>query len=584
VDVIRRIPRDVRPAWLFCGGGVLVTGMYFLLQRGGTAQSVLYDVIGVTSALAIAAGVRLNRPASPLPWLLFALGNLLFAVADILFNIFVDPATPSSADYFYLAGYVFLVAGLVLLLVHAGGHHRVPALGEALIVTLAFALFQWVFLMAPLVRGEGSVAHRAVLAAYPAADTLLLAGLAGFFVTAAWRTVSFQLLVGSLAALLIADEVYGLDRNAYSNGSWIDGLWLLSYVLWATAALHPSMRELSEPRRVRRARVSRWRIGLLVAALLTAPTVLLVQWIRGAPLEVPAVVAAAALISGIVMLRLSGILRALERLRLRERAARGEALAAQAALAERNIRLVEADQLKDEFVALISHDLRTPLTSIMGYIELALDPDEEAPLGDEHRGYLEIVSRNSERLLHLVDDLLFVARVRSGKLVLNLNEFDLGELAAEAVQAARPNAERAGLTISLETNGPTLVEADHARLLTLLENLISNAIKFTPHEGSINVRAFGSASGATLEVSDTGIGLAPGEAELVFDRFFRSRNAMERQISGTGLGLFIARSIVEAHGGKISAANRDGGGTTFRIELPLRAGPQPASDTAELVA
>jgi signal transduction histidine kinase len=582
VDVIRRISRDVRPAWLFCGSGVVLIGVYFLLATGGTGQSVLYDVIGVTSALAIAAGVRLNRPASPLPWLLFALGNLLFAGADILFNIFVDPATPSSADYFYLAGYVFLVAGLVLLLVHAGGHHRVPALGEALIVTLAFALFQWVFLMAPLVRGEGSVAHRAVLTSYPAADTLLLAGLAGFFVTAAWRTVSFQLLVGSLAALLVADEIYGL--GSYSSGSWIDGMWLLSYVLWATAALHPSMRELSEPRRVRRARVSRWRIGLLVAALLTAPTVLLVQWIRDAPLEVPAVVSAAALISGIVMLRLSGILRALERLRLRERAARGEALAAQAALAERNIRLVEADQLKDEFVALISHDLRTPLTSIMGYIELALESDGETQLDDEHRGYLEIVSRNSERLLHLVDDLLFVARVRSGKLVLNLGEHDLGELAAEAVQAARPNAERAGLMLSLETNGPTLVEGDHARLLTLLENLISNAIKFTPRDGRIDVRAFGTPSGATLEVSDTGIGLAPGEAELVFDRFFRSRNAMERQISGTGLGLFIARSIVEAHGGKISAANRDGGGTTFRIELPLRAAPQPASDTAELVA
>ena len=572
----------MKPAWVFCGAGAILIGIYFLLPTGGQGQSVLYDVIGVGSALAIAVGVRLNRPATPLPWLLFALGNFLFGVADIIFNILVNPAVPSIADGFYLAGYPFLAAGLLLLLVRAGGHHRVPALGEALIVTIAFALFQWVFLMAPLFRGEGSAANRAVLAAYPAADTLLLAGLAGFFVTAAWRTLSFQLLVGSLIALLVADEIY--DLGSYASGSWIDAFWLLSYVLWATAALDPSMRDLSEPRRVRSIRVSRWRIGLLVAALMTAPTVLLVQWIRDAPLEVPAVVAAATLISGVVMLRLSGILRALERLRLRERAARGEALAAQAALAERNIRLVEADRLKDEFVALISHDLRTPLTSIMGYIELALDPDEDTPLDDERRRYLEIVSRNSERLLHLVDDLLFVARVRSGKLVLNLQELDVGELAAEAVQAARPTADREGLTLYLDANGPTFVEADHARLLTLLENLISNAIKFTPRDGRIDVRAFGTPSGAALEVSDTGIGLAPGDAELVFDRFFRSRNAMERQISGTGLGLFIARSIVEAHGGRISASNRAGGGSTFRIDLPLRAAPQPAPDTAELVA
>jgi signal transduction histidine kinase len=572
----------VRSAWAFCGAGAILIGVYFLLPTGGQGQSVLYDVIGVGSALAIAGGVRLNRPTTPLPWLLFALGNLLFGVADIIFNILVNPAVPSIADGFYLAGYPFLAAGLLLLLVRAGGHHRVPAIGEALIVTIAFALCQWVFLMAPLFRGEGSAANRAVLAAYPAADTLLLAGLAGFFVTAAWRTLSFQLLVGSLVALLVADEIY--DFASYSSGSWIDAFWLLSYVLWATAALHPSMRDLSEPRRVRSIRVSRWRIGLLVAALMTAPAVLLVQWIRDAPLEVPAVVTAAALISSVVMLRLSGILRALERLRLRERSARGEALAAQAALAERNIRLVEADRLKDEFVALISHDLRTPLTSIMGYIELALDPDAESPLDEERRNYLEIVSRNSERLLHLVDDLLFVARVRSGKLVLNLQELDAGELAAEAVQAARPTAEREGLTLSLAADGPALVEADHARLLTLLENLISNAIKFTPRNGRIDVRAFGTPSGATLEVSDTGIGLPPGDAELVFDRFFRSRNAMERQISGTGLGLFIARSIVEAHGGRISASNRDGGGSTFRIELPLRGAPQPAPDAAELVA
>ena len=100
-----------------------------------------------------------------------------------------------------------------------------------------------------------------------------------------------------------------------------------------------------------------------------------------------------------------------------------------------------------------------------------------------------------------------------------------------------------------------------------LDNLISNAIKFTPEGGRVDVRAVRTAEGAVLEVSDTGIGLPADELELVFERFFRSGHAVSNQIPGTGLGLFIARAIAEAHGGRISASNRDGGGTTFRIEL-----------------
>src|SRR5205085_5495405 len=118
----------------------------------------------------------------------------------------------------------------------AGGHHRTAALGEAAIVTIAFALFQWVFWLHGAVNGGGSVAHRAVTAAYPILDLVLLAGLAGFFVAAAWRTPAFLLLVASIAFLLLADEVYGVAPNSYASGSWIDAGWLLGYVLWAGAA------------------------------------------------------------------------------------------------------------------------------------------------------------------------------------------------------------------------------------------------------------------------------------------------------------------------------------------------------------
>src|SRR4029077_9095419 len=227
-------------------------------------------------------------------------------------------------------------------------------------------------------------------------------------VTAAWRTPAFLLLVTSIVALLAADEVYGVASNSYKSGDVTDLGWLASYALWGAAALHPSMRELSQPRRRRsHLRVHSVRIALLAAALLSAPFVLLVQYLRHAPLDPLAIVIAATAISIFVLLRLVGILRALERLRERERSARADAEQAQMLLALQNDQLVEADKLKDEFVALISHDLRTPLTSIIGYVELALEETEQPSLDEERRMYLQVVSRSSERLLRLVDDLLF---------------------------------------------------------------------------------------------------------------------------------------------------------------------------------
>ncbi len=577
--LLRPAVREFRTGAIFLAGALALIAVYFALPQGA-AQNHLYDVIGVGSALAIVWGVRLNRPDYPLPWLLFAAGNLLFAIADIITNALQNPPVPSAADWFYLAGYPLLAAGLVLLLIHSGGHRRVPAIGEAAIVTFAFALFQWVWVVDDIVDGSGSTLHRAVSAAYPTMDVVLLAGLAGFFVTAAWRTPAFLLLTMSVVALLVSDEVYSL--GTYSSGDWTDLGWLLSYSLWAAAALHPSMRELSKPRRRRSSlQVHTVRISLLTAALLSAPFVLLVQYLRNAPLDVPAVVLAGTAISICVVLRLYGILRALERLRERERSARADAEQAQMLLALQNDQLLEADKLKDEFVALISHDLRTPLTSIIGYIELSLE--EVGPeLDAERRAYLEVVARSSERLLRLVDDLLFVARVQAGRLILERSQLDLCEIAAQAVEEARPRAEAKQLLIEFAGDSPVVIDGDKGRLFQLLDNLITNAIKFTPAGGRVDVRAVPNGTGAVLEVSDTGIGLGPGEADLVFDRFFRSSRVVAEQVPGTGLGLFIARAIVEAHDGTISASSRVDRGTTFHIELPSRVASLPADP--ELVA
>jgi signal transduction histidine kinase len=577
--------RESRLAGGFVAVGAVLIGVYFLLPMGGVAQDVVYEGLGLAAVLATLWAVRTYRPATPLPWILFALGNLSFVVADIIFDANPNLPSPSVADAFYLAGYPLIATGLILLFVHAGGHHRFAAVAEAGIATFAFALLQWVFIMHPALNGSGSTGTRAVAAAYAAADVVLLAGLAGFLVSPAWRYPSFWILFGALVALLVGDEIYGLSPSTYANGDGLDATWMLSYVLFGAAALHPSMRALSEPRRRARLRISNWRIGLLTAAVLTPAAVLLIQYMRGDPLDVVAVVIAQVAISLLVMLRLTGIVRALERLRMREREARAAAVEAQAQLAQQNERLLEADRLKDEFVALISHDLRTPLTSIVGYTELALDEESEPPLDEERKSYLQVVARSSERLLRLVDDLLFVARLQAGKgLQLERTELDLCAVAVQAVAEAQPRAATKGLTLSCIADGPVVVEADKGRLFQLLENLISNAIKFTPPEGRVDVRVEGMEDGGVLEVSDTGIGVSPRDAERLFDRFFRASSAVSAQIPGTGLGLFIARAIAEAHGGHISAMSDVGQGTTFRIELPAHAAPRTADDDGVLVA
>jgi signal transduction histidine kinase len=569
----------------YLGVGAALAAVYFVFPSGGTAQSVIYGSLGVVSVLAILRAIRLRQPQRRLPWILLALGNGCFVVGDLIGMIDSNPPVPSAADVFYLAGYPLLAAGLLILMLAAGGRTRFAALGDAAIVACAFAIFQWVWVMGPAIHKSGTALDaRIVSGLYPAMDVVLLAGFIGFFVSPAWRTASFRLLLGAVAALVVGDEISGLAGYTYMSGNAVDVTWMLSYVLFAAAALHPSMRSLSEPRRIPTLRVSVWRIALLAGALLTAPAVLLVQKLRGRPLDVVEITALAAVITLLVVARLTGILRALERIRLRERAARSVAEEAQSLLAMQNEQLVEADKVKDEFVALISHDLRTPLTSIMGYVELTLDEEVEPPLDDERRGYLDVVARSSERLLRLVDDLLFVARLQSGGLELHALPIDLAAAAAQAVEEAQPRAERKGLSLSFLSDGEVWIEGDKGRIYQLLDNLISNAIKFTPQDGRVEVRALRTREGCVLEVSDTGIGLAPGDLERVFDRFFRTERATDQQIAGTGLGLFIARAIAEAHGGRIAATSEPGEGTTFRIELPAAIALPPDAKAAELVA
>ncbi|MDX6556598.1 MAG: hypothetical protein QOD86_2793 [Miltoncostaeaceae bacterium] len=228
----------------------------------------------------------------------------------------------------------------------------------------------------------------------------------------------------------------------------------------------------------------------------------------------------------------------------------------------------ETERLKDEFVALVSHELRTPLTSIIGYLEVVLDEEELDPAA---RRWLQVVERNAHRLLRLVGDLLFIARMEAGQLALDAaRPIDLVALAEQSVQAAQPHAEGAGVTIALaggRPDAPCWGDAD--RIAQVLDNLVSNALKFTPSGGRVDVRLRRERGAAVIEVADTGVGIPAGELESLFQRFFRASTATRDKIAGVGLGLSIAKAIVEAHGGAIEVESEEGAGATFRVRLPL---------------
>jgi signal transduction histidine kinase len=238
-----------------------------------------------------------------------------------------------------------------------------------------------------------------------------------------------------------------------------------------------------------------------------------------------------------------------------------------AQLAAQNERLLELDRLKDEFVATASHELRTPLTSLSGYLEMSLDP-AEGPLSPTRESHLRIVQRNADRLAALVEQLLFLARADSHPLELDRRPVELGELLHEAAETARPAASAKEIELAVEAEPDRRVLADRQQLLRIVDNLVTNAVKFTPEGGAVLLAARDEGDNAVLEVTDTGAGVPTAEQRDLFNRFFRGTNAITKAIPGSGLGLAISQVIAEAHGTTIELESAPGTGSTFRLALP----------------
>jgi PAS domain S-box-containing protein len=236
---------------------------------------------------------------------------------------------------------------------------------------------------------------------------------------------------------------------------------------------------------------------------------------------------------------------------------------ARKALQGQNLRLAELDDIRREFVSITSHELRTPLTSIRGYCEILLD---DPTLDPDIRERIAVIERNAGRLARLTSDLHVVAQ-GAADIHLNRETVNLDRIAQEAIAAAAPISVQRNVTIQSDLS-QTPVIGDAARLGQIVDNLVSNALKFSSTGGVVTVRVAPTGATGTVSVTDSGMGIPAEEQSQLFERFFRTEGAREGGVPGTGIGLTVVKRLVDAHGGRVSVQSAPGVGTTFRVELP----------------
>jgi signal transduction histidine kinase len=549
-----------RAWWIFLVVMAPLAALFLFGPAPFNAGAVI-NLIGLSGVIAIVVGVRIHRPSTTTAWYLIALGLTFSVGGDVLaynYEQFFGHSAPypSIADALYLLINPSLAVGILLLTRRQNRGRDRASLIDSLIITTGLGLLSWIFLMAPYAHDSSlSTPEKLTSIAYPLLDLLVLSMAVRLAVSGGARSKSYYLTVTSICMLFATDAVYGwLEiHGTYKSGGILDGGWILFYLLLGAAALHPSMAVAT--RAEKSIRLTRFRLLALTLAALVAP----VTGLLGPTTTSDRIVIACAAIVlfGLVLLRMVDLVQGQEAAASRELVLRAK-----------TDELRELDRLKDRFIATVSHELRTPLTSIQGYLDLVLE-GEAGELADEQRQFLSIAGRNTDRLRRLVEDLLLVSELDAGKLELELGTVDLRAVAQESLESARPQAEAGYISLEFSGAEPLPLTGDRRRLGQLLDNVISNALKFTPPGGQVSVRLTQSNGSAIVEVEDTGIGVPVDEQEHLFDRFFRARAASENVIQGTGLGLSISQAIAQAHGGTIEFTSQENVGTTFRVALPL---------------
>jgi signal transduction histidine kinase len=244
-----------------------------------------------------------------------------------------------------------------------------------------------------------------------------------------------------------------------------------------------------------------------------------------------------------------------------------------------NLQLERANRLKSEFLASVSHELRTPMNAIIGYTKLMLDGLDGELTGQQQTDLFR-VAQAADNLLGLINGLLDLAKIEAGKMELSVEEVNIAEVTAEALELVRPHADEKGLAVrSAILSALPNVWADRARVRQIMANMLANAVKFT-ERGSVTVSAGAAEGWVTVSVSDTGVGITPEAQAYVFDEFRQADSSTTRRYGGTGLGLAISKRLVTLHGGRIWVDSEVGKGSTFHFTLPIRV--RAGSETALL--
>lgn len=483
------------------------------------------------------------------------------ALAETFYALAMDSsgylASPSLADLGYLLYYPLLGAALIVLVRRQSRKATGSVFFDIALAVLGATAVLAVILDPVFVdaTSETTALDGAIAALYPLFDLLLVAIVVGVSASSVLRIgPRWQFLVLGLLLFTGADIAYALlgHAGAYASGTPLDAAWTAGVAftaLWVDGVDHL---DSDPPPAASSARL----LSVPAIAVLAGLGVLLVATQTPVPTVALVLAAAAVALSAVpVMFRQATLARLLE---------------GQRRVVER---LRELDKSKSDLIETVSHEMRTPLTSILGYLELVLD-DARGPISEDAKDMLRVADRNARRLQDLVSDMLMMTALESGEATPVTAPIQIGPVLRRAVESLRPFANSRGVEVTIDCDDSVVVEGDEAQLERVFTNVTENAVKFTPSQHTVTVEvgtAPAPAGGAAVSITvmDTGMGIPASEIPQLFDRFFRASNAREHAVPGTGLGLAIVNGIVQAHGGDVSVSSVLGEGSTFCITLPV---------------
>ena len=554
-------------AWrLYLLAGGLAIGGHFVLQST-TAQNIFTVLIDLSGVAAVVAGILMYRPSHPLPWYLLAFGSSLIVAGDVfgaIYSLGIEYPYPSLADVLYIGSIPLIVAGL--LLIGRGGIGRNWAnLIDPLIITTGIGMLLWTFLLDPGGRVPTlSLLERLLSITYLAAFVLMLTVVVRPLFVPEKRSPALYLLCSSFGVMIVAflpwDTTNGGTYSIYEASNLANVGYLLSSALFGAAALHPSMARLSKPVSEAQAKLTWWRLALLTSCTLMAPLVLAIQVALDQPIAVILIVGGSVVLFLLVALRMAGMIE--------------ESKRAQQETKEANRRLKELALLKADFTAMVAHELGGPLAAIRRLSEM-LGADEGADR--EAKAYaLDTIVAELDTLQTLVADVQASAVMERDDFRVELGPLPLGELLADAKAfcSTLPNEHPVDFILGPDLGTHEKVVADRERIGQVLRNLLSNAVKYSP-EGipiELGAKRNNKEHCVRIEVTDHGPGIHPDDQVRIFEKFGRGRDREGKKIPGVGLGLYLSRGIVQAHGGDIMVDSAPGEGAVFGFELKMGVG------------